>query len=248
MTLVGSLHSNANAAVIGASGGIGRALVHWLAEDDRVQRIFAFSRSSVDWPESRVHGAQLDLRDEVSIVTAADLASADSPLDIVIVASGILHSEPNVRPEKTMGEVDPNALAEVLAINTIGPTLVAKHFLPRLRREHKTVFAALSARVGSIGDNRRGGWASYRMSKAALNMMVRTMAIEQARKLPESIVVALHPGTVDTALSKPFTKRVTPSALFSPADSAKKLLHVIDGLRPDGSGGFYAYDRSRIDY
>lgn len=248
MTLVGSLHPNANVAVVGASGGIGRAFVNWLADDDRVGHVFAFSRSSVDWDQARVRGATLDLADEPSITAAAELATAHSPLDLVIVASGMLHRDPDVKPEKSMREIDPHALADVFAINTIGPTLVAKHFLPMLRRNHKTVFAALSARVGSIADNRLGGWASYRMSKAALNMMVRTLAIEQARRLPESVVVAMHPGTVDTALSKPFTKHVDAAKLFSPATAAKKLLNVIDGLHPGESGGFYAYDRSRIEY
>jgi NAD(P)-dependent dehydrogenase (short-subunit alcohol dehydrogenase family) len=136
----------------------------------------------------------------------------------------------------------------MFAINTIGPALVAKHFLPKLRRKQKTVFATLSARVGSINDNRLGGWASYRMSKAALNMLVRTIAIEQARSAPETVVVALHPGTVDTQLSKPFTKRVDASQLFSPECSAKQLLQVIDRLQAENSGGFYAYDHARIEY
>ena len=249
MTLVGSLHANANTAVIGASGGIGRAFVNWLADDDRVDSVYAFSRSPVDWGNrARVHGATLDLTDEASIQAASELATAHSPLDLVIVASGILHRDPDIKPEKSMREVDSQALADVFAINTIGPTLVAKHFLPKLRRKHKTVFAALSARVGSISDNRLGGWASYRMSKAALNMMVRTMAIEQARRLPESVVVALHPGTVDTALSQPFTQGVNSSSLFSPTSAAEKLLQVVDGSRPEDSGGFFAYDRSPIEY
>jgi NAD(P)-dependent dehydrogenase (short-subunit alcohol dehydrogenase family) len=248
MTLVGSLHAKANVAVIGASGGIGRAFVKWLAADDGVGSVYAFSRSPVHWTEPNVHGGLLDLTDEASIEAAAKVAISQSPLDLVIVASGMLHRNQEVKPEKSMREIDPLVLAEVFAVNTIGPAMVAKHFLPKLRRKHKTVFAALSARVGSIKDNRLGGWASYRMSKAALNMLLRTVAIEQARRLPESVVVALHPGTVDTELSKPFTKRVDASTLFSPASSAKKLLQVIDGLQADDSGCFYAYDHSRIDY
>lgn len=248
MTRLASLHAKAKVAVIGASGGIGRAFVNWLAGDDRVGDVYAFSRSPVDWSETKVHGERLDLMDEPTIEAAAELATAGSPLDLVIVASGILHRSQQVMPEKSMREIDPQVLAEVFAINTIGPALVAKHFLPKLRRKHKTVFAALSARVGSISDNRLGGWASYRMSKAALNMLLRTMAIEQARRSPESVVVAMHPGTVDTGLSKPFTKRVDASTLFSPASSAEKLLHVIDGLQPDDSGVFFAYDGSRIEF
>ena len=248
MTLLGSLHAKANVAVIGASGGIGRAFVEWLAADEGVGSVYAFSRSSVHWTEPNVYGGLLDLTDEASIEAAAKIAISQSPLDLVIVASGMLHRNQEVKPEKSMREIDPLVLAEVFAVNTIGPAMVAKHFLPKLRRKHKTVFAALSARVGSIKDNRLGGWASYRMSKAALNMLLRTIAIEQARRLPESIVVALHPGTVDTELSKPFTKRVETSTLFSPASSAKKLLQVIDRLQADDSGCFYAYDHTRIDY
>lgn len=248
MTRLASLHSNANVAVIGAGGGIGRAFVDRLADDDRVGNVYAFARSPINWSEDNVHGASLDLTDEASINAASELATAHAPLDLVIVASGILHRDAEIRPEKSMREIDPQVLAEVFAINTIGPALVAKHFLPKLRRGHKTVFAALSARVGSINDNRLGGWASYRMSKAALNMLLKTASIEQARNRPESIVVALHPGTVDTSLSQPFTRRVEPPKLFSPPFSAGKLLQVIDSLEPDDSGSFFAYDNSRIDF
>ena len=119
---------------------------------------------------------------------------------------------------------------DVLAINTVGPAIVAKHFLPRMRRKGKSVFAVLSARVGSIGDNRLGGWTSYRASKAALNMVIRTLAIEHARRFPESILAALHPGTVDTPLSEPFQRNVPEGKLFSSDLAAQQLLQVIDGL------------------
>jgi NAD(P)-dependent dehydrogenase (short-subunit alcohol dehydrogenase family) len=147
-----------------------------------------------------------------------------------------------------MREIDPQAMAEVLAVNSIGPALVAKHFLPKLSKNHKTVFAAVSARVGSISDNRLGGWASYRMSKAALNMLLKTASIEHARTRPESVVVALHPGTVATDLSQPFTRRVEPEKLFSPAYSAGQLLQVIDSVGPDDTGDFFAYDKSRVAF
>ncbi len=248
MTLLASLQPNCTVAVIGASGGVGHAFVKLLADDDNVGDVYAFSRTPIEFAEKKVHSHWLDLTDEASIEAAADVATADSRLDLVIVASGILHRDQQIRPEKSMREIDPQSLAEVLAVNTIGPALVAKHFLPKLSKGHKTVFAALSARVGSINDNRLGGWVSYRMSKAALNMLVKTAAIEQARSRPESIVVALHPGTVNTALSQPFTRRVESSRLFSPAHSAGKLLQVIDALGPEDCGGFFAYDSSRIDF
>jgi len=248
VTLLSSLHPETNVAVIGANGGIGQAFVELLADDANVRQVHAFSRA----PGERVEGKRvfrhLDLADEGSIEAAAAAASRDAPLDLVFVATGILHRGDSVQPEKSMRELDARSMAEVLAVNSIGPSLVAKHFLPALRREHKAVFAALSARVGSIGDNRLGGWTAYRMSKAALNMLVRTMAIEQARTAPKSVLVALHPGTVDTQLSKPFTKRVPDKQLFAPRQSATKLLGVIDSLVPEQTGGFFAYDGTKVEY
>ena len=248
MSLLSSFRPNYVVGVVGASGGVGRALVELLTSDPAVHVIHAFSRSSVDWDRKKVRGHILDLTDEGSIDKAANDAARTSPLDLVIVASGILHRDGELMPEKSMRDINSKAVAEVLAINAIGPALVAKHFLPKLRRHHKTVFAALSARVGSIGDNRLGGWPSYRMSKAALNMLIRTVSIEQARLLPESIVVTLHPGTVDTLLSKPFSKRVDASKLFSPTHAATQLLRVINGLEQEDSGGFFAYDGSPIGF
>ena len=246
--MLSSFHPNSTVGIVGASGGIGRAFVELLMSDANVSEIHAFSRSPVDWNQKNVHGHFINLTDEQSIEKAANDAGGTSPLDVVIVASGILHRDGELMPEKTMRDLNSKALAEVLAVNTIGPALIAKHFLPKLRRHHKTVFAALSARVGSIGDNRLGGWPSYRMSKAALNMLIRTVSIEQARLLPESIVVTLHPGTVDTPLSKPFSKRVAAPKLFSPTLAASQLLQVINGLEEKDSGGFFAYDGSPIDF
>lgn len=248
MTMLSSLHQNLNAAVIGASGGIGRSFVELLAADTAVQNVHAFSRSQVHWPAGKIHGHHIDVIDEASIEDAAAIATANGPLDLVIVASGILHRDPVIRPEKSLRDLNSRALTEVLTVNTIGPALTAKHFLPKLRRKHKAVFAVLSARVGSINDNRLGGWASYRMSKAALNMFIRTASIEQARNRPESIVVALHPGTVETALSDPFTRRLDSTKLFSPKNSAKKLLHVVNALEPADSGSFFDYDNARIEF
>lgn len=248
MTVLSSLRSESNVGIIGASGGIGRAFVELLAKDANIREVHAFSRTPGEWPDAKVHSHRLDLTDEFSIETAAAAATAAAPLDLVIVASGILHRGDRIRPEKAMREIDSESLMDVLAVNSVGPALLAKHFLPVLRRDHKAVFAALSARVGSISDNRLGGWTAYRMSKAALNMLVRTMAIEQTRSAPESVVVALHPGTVDTSLSQPFTKRTPQSQLFTPAMSATKMLGVIDALSPEQTGGFFAYDGAPIEY
>ena len=246
--LLSSLPSGARVAVIGASGGIGGAFVDALAADDGVKTAYAFSRSTPEMTEAMTKSCPIDLSDQQSIEAAANTASAEGPLDLVIVATGILHRGAELRPEKSLRDIDASALAEVLEINAIGPALVAKYFLPTLRRHSKTVFAVLSARVGSIGDNRLGGWLAYRMSKSAVNMLVRTVAIEQARSRPESIVVALHPGTVATGLSQPFTGRVDDKKLFAPEYAAEALLGVIDNLEQKDSGGFFAYDGSTIEY
>ena len=245
MTLLSSFPRGCNVAVIGASGGVGQEL---MSGDERVDGVHAFSRTPIEFDRKNVRCHFVDLTDEPSIEAAADVATAELPLDLVIVASGVLHRGSEIRPEKSMREIDPQAMAEVLAVNSIGPALVAKHFLPKLSKNHKTVFAAVSARVGSISDNRLGGWASYRMSKAALNMLLKTASIEHARTRPESVVVALHPGTVATDLSQPFTRRVEPEKLFSPAYSAGQLLQVIDSVGPDDTGDFFAYDKSRVAF
>ena len=131
-------------------------------------------------------------------------------------------------------------------INAVGPALVAKHFIPLLARDRRAVFTALSARVGSIGDNRLGGWHSYRASKAALNMLLRNLAVELGRTHPQAVVAGLHPGTVDTGLSAPFQKGVKPEKLFTADHSAERLLAVVDGLTPADSGGVFAWDAARI--
>jgi NAD(P)-dependent dehydrogenase (short-subunit alcohol dehydrogenase family) len=163
----------------------------------------------------------------------------------VIVATGLLHAQ-RVAPERSNSALDAAQLLRLYAVNAVGPALIAKHFLPLLPRAEPSVFAALSARVGSIGDNRLGGWHSYRASKAALNMLIRTMAIELKRTRPDAILVGLHPGTVDTKLSKPFQRGVPEGRLFTPDESAKHLLAVVDGLGPQDSGGVFAWDGTRI--
>ncbi|MDJ0940942.1 MAG: SDR family NAD(P)-dependent oxidoreductase [Woeseiaceae bacterium] len=241
-----SFTDSANVAVIGASGGIGNAFCDALAEDPAVGKVFAFSRRTLERDGNGLTWQPIDIEDENTIERAAD-SVGETPLDLVLVLTGILH-EGELRPERRMSELAPDSIARVFAINTIGPTLVAKHFLPKLRRDAKTVFAALSARVGSIGDNRLGGWASYRASKAALNQFVRTLSIEHARRRPKSVVVSLHPGTVRTSLSEPFTARTPAEKLFTPEQSAGYLLEVIDRLGPDDTGGFFAWDGTRIEY
>ena len=248
MILLNSFNTPANVAVIGASGGIGQAAVRLLSNDPSVRLVHAFSRNATNSQHGKVHHLPIDLLDEQSIVSAVEIATSRAPLDLVFVASGILHRDHAVRPEKAMRDLSASAMSEVFNVNPIGPALLAKHFLPAMRKTGKTVFATLSARVGSISDNRLGGWVSYRASKAALNMVIKTLSIEQARRRPESIVVSLHPGTVDTALSKPFSARVSENALFTPEYSATCLLKLIDGLEIAASGSFLAWDGTKIEY
>lgn len=226
MSDLGSFAPGFTAVVIGASGGIGGALADGLeGAAGAVHRL------------SRADG--FDLTDEASIAAAA---ARIGPADLVISAAGLLHDE-GMAPEKSWSAFDPDAAARSFAVNATGPALAAKHFLPLMPKGRKAVFAALSARVGSIEDNRLGGWMSYRAAKAALNQMIRTLSIELARKRPEGLIVGLHPGTVDTSLSKPFQGK---RELFTPAVSAAHLLKVIDGLGPADSGGVFAWDGARI--
>jgi NAD(P)-dependent dehydrogenase (short-subunit alcohol dehydrogenase family) len=187
----------------------------------------------------------IDLEDEASIARAAQAAALDGSFDLVFVATGVLHGE-GIAPEKRLGDLDRDRLLRAFSVNAVGPALVAKHFMPLLTKHGRSVFACLSARVGSISDNRSGGWYGYRASKAALNMLVRTIAIEGARSRPELVCVALHPGTVDTGLSKPFQRGVPAERLFTPAFAAERLLTVMEGLTPEDSGGCFAWDGARV--
>lgn len=219
------------ALVIGASGGIGGALASELAA--RGLPIRTLSR--------REDG--FDLGDEASIAAAID--TLVEPPRFVVVATGLLHAD-DMQPEKNLAALDPTRLARSFAVNAIGPALVAKHLLPRMPRQGRSVFAVLSARVGSIADNRLGGWYGYRASKAALNQLTRTAAIEQYRRAPESIVVALHPGTVATDLSSPF--RGSAERVFTSEEAARHLLDVVARLQPADSGGFFAWDGTPIAF
>ncbi len=212
------------ALVVGASGGIGAAFVAALTAAGAEVHCLS-------------HG-ELDLEDEATIAAAA--ARIAAPLDLVIVATGWL----GVTPEKAMRDLNAATLARYFAVNATGPALVAKHFLPLLAKGRPARFAALSARVGSIADNRLGGWYGYRASKAALNQLIRTLAIELARTRPQAICVGLHPGTVDTGLSAPFQRGVP--ELFTPEHSAAAMLDVLARLTPADSGNCYAWDGSCI--
>ncbi len=225
--------------VIGASGGIGAALANALDQREPGAETLRWSRRDIPG---------FDLLDEGSIeVLAAELADelAGAELGVVIDATGFLHGE-GFMPEKSWRELDAAHLAHAYAVNTIGPALLMKHILPRLPRKSRSVFATLSARVGSISDNRLGGWHAYRAAKAALNQLVRCNAIELARRAPEAICVALHPGTVSTRLSDPFAK--SGLDVRDPEIAAAQILDVIDGLGSADSGGFFDHKGEAIPF
>jgi len=169
-------------------------------------------------------------------------------IDLLVNVAGLLHDESGVAPEKRLDAISPDGLRRVFEVNAFGPLLVTKHFHPLLRHDRRAVLANVSARVGSIGDNRLGGWYGYRGSKAAQNMFTRTTAIELGRRAPNAIVVAIHPGTVDTDLSRPFQKSVRPESLFDGDRAARQILDVLDRLAPEQSGTFVAWDGSSIPW
>ena len=228
-----------SAVVFGASGGIGSAVADALQSNGQFETVIRFSRSG-DTP------VPVDLTSEASIETAAAWMKDQgiSP-SMIFVATGLLHGDDR-GPEKSLRQLDADWLMKNYQVNAIGPALVAKYFLPLMDRKDIIRFAALSARVGSISDNRLGGWYGYRASKAALNMMIRNLSIEWSRKNDRSIIVALHPGTVDTALSRPFQSNVAEGKLFDSGRAARHLLDVLDGLEPADSGKIFAWDGAEI--
>ncbi|MFN3287238.1 MAG: SDR family NAD(P)-dependent oxidoreductase [Sphingomonadaceae bacterium] len=231
--------------MVGAGGGLGAAFVRALAGGRwSGGPVVALSRSGgpVEGAPGAVAG-RIDPTDEESVRAA--VAALPAPPRLVIVTTGILHG-PGFMPERSLRQLDPAVMAEIFRVNTIAPALVAKHVLPLMPRAGRSVFAALSARVGSIGDNRLGGWMSYRASKAALNQLIRCFAIEMARNHPQAVVAGLHPGTVDTAMSKPFQANVPPEKLFTPDFSAGALLGVLERLTPADSGSCFDWAGERI--
>lgn len=220
--------------VIGAGGAIGAAMVTQLQADARFSRVIALTRRSTP---------AIDFDDEASIGAAAGALQTTAPFARIIVATGTLHGAQGM-PEKRLADLHYAALEQVFRANTFGPALLLRHFAPLLDRQHG-VMALLSAKVGSIGDNRLGGWYAYRASKAALNMLVKTAAIELRRTHPGACIAALHPGTVASALSRPFRGD---EIGVQPALAAQRLLRVVDGLKPQDSGGFFSWDGQALPW
>ncbi len=244
MSHLTSFGPDAHAIVVGGSGGIGGALVAQLLADPGIALVQAWSRRPVATSHPKLRSVVVDITDEGSVAEAAKIAGSPR---LVIVATGLLHSE-QMRPEKSWRELDRDRLLESFAVNAVGPALVAKHILPLFPRDQRAVFAALSARVGSISDNHLGGWYGYRASKAALNQLIKTLSIELTRSRPHAVAVALHPGTVDTGLSKPFQSNV-PGERLQPAErAAAHLLTVIDQVTPADTGALIAWDGNKIPF
>ncbi len=245
------------AVIQGASRGIGLGFVDALLERPGFPWIVATCRRPEDaralqtraerWPE-RLRILPLDVQDEPTIERCADRIRAEGlEVGLLVNAAGLLHDD-RMKPEKRLEDIDPAALQRAFEVNATGPLLVAKHFHRLMRHEERAVFASLSARVGSIGDNRLGGWYAYRMSKAAQNMATRTLAIELSRKAPNVICVGLHPGTVATDLSEPYRGGVPADRLFDVERATRQLLDVIEGLTPEQHGSLLAWDGSPIPW
>lgn len=230
-----SFGSGYRAVVIGATGGIGQAIASCLSQDPNCASVTELGRRTA---------LAIDLEDEASIASAAEQVGKEGPVHLVFDATGVLHKDA-LQPEKALKSIDPDAMARVFAINAIGPALLMKHFHRLTPRNSKSVIASLSARVGSISDNRAGGWYAYRASKAALNMIWKTAAIEVSRLKPHAVCIVMHPGTVATSLSEPFAGN---RPVDQPEIAARRLLAVIDGCDTSANGSFLAYDGSQIPW
>lgn len=228
-----SLPHGYRAVVIGAGGGIGAAVMAQLAADPRCGAMYAVSRSGTAGPDRAVKLAA-DVIDAASLTHAAATIGADGPIDMVFIASGLLHDGAAVQPEKSWRAIGADAVARLFAVNATGPMLALQALLPHLPRDRRALIGVVGARVGSIGDNRLGGWYGYRASKAALAMLLRTLSVELARTHPQLAVLMLHPGTVDTPLSEPFQRGV--AKLLTPQESASAMLSVLDTATPAQSG------------
>lgn len=249
--------SQTNALIVGASQGIGLGFVKKLLKDQRIGKIYATYRQPESASElinlanensERLICLSLDITNESQISEAIQQISTQvNKLHLVVNCVGLLH-EGSLQPEKSLRQINPENLLRYFQINSIGAVLLAKHLLPLFKHGERSVFASISAKVGSISDNQLGGWYGYRASKAALNMFMRTAAIEYGRSSPKTLVVTLHPGTTDTRLSRPFQKNVPAEKLFSVERTVTQLLGVIEQLKEGDSGQFFSWDGSRLPW
>ena len=233
-----------NIAIFGANGGIGKAFIEYYLSVPEIQRIFAFSRAPIALDDKRLISVSLDVTNEHSLENGLAIIE-EQKLDRVVVAVGTLHTEDRM-PEKQLTELSMQHFEEVFRINTYVPALIMKYIKPYLNKKERTVIGLLSARVGSISDNKLGGWYAYRASKAALNMLIKTTAIEFKRSHKHTVIIGLHPGTVDTKLSKPYQGKLVPGQLFSAEHAVKLMANVIEKTHTEQSGQCLAYDGSVV--
>ena len=227
-------------AVIGSSGAIGRAFVDHYINDLSINSIFSFSRSSIGIDNNKVKHFSIDIENESSIENAAKSVE-ETNFDEIIIASGLLHTN-EFGPEKSIKDLKADNILKVLNVNTVGPAIIGKYFLPLLNKDDKSVMAFLSARVGSISENKLGGWYAYRASKSALNQVIKTFSIELKRTNPKAIIIGLQPGTVDSELSAPFKRSVSNNKLFTAEYSVSQLLEVIERADESSSGNLISWD------
>ncbi|MEH2348384.1 MAG: SDR family NAD(P)-dependent oxidoreductase [Nostoc sp.] len=248
---------DANSLIVGANQGIGLGFVKNLLQDEKIAKVYATYRqknaaeellSLVEKYSDKLICLEMDITDELQILEAVQtIRTQVDKLHLVISCVGLLH-EDTLQPEKSLREINSENLLRYFQINSIGAVLLTKHLLPLLRHGERSVFASISAKLGSIGDNKLGGWYGYRASKAALNMFMRTAAIEYKRSCPKALIVTLHPGTTDTRLSRPFQKNVPAEKLFSVERTVTQLLAVIEQLQEGDSGQFFSWDGSRLPW
>ena len=231
-------------AVIGSSGAIGNAFLEHYIKDESVENIFSFSRSNIPIENNKVIHSLIDVENEASIQKAAE-SLEEVKLDEIIIASGLLHTK-DFGPEKSIRDLKADNILKILSVNTVGPAIVGKYFLPLLNKNNKSVMAFLSARVGSISENKLGGWYSYRASKAALNQIIKNFSIEINRVNPQAIILGLQPGTVESNFSQPFKKNVKEGNLFTAEYSVSMLLNVINSCNTKDSGKLIGWDGEEI--
>lgn len=249
--------AQASVLVVGASRGIGLGFVQQLLDEPRVTKLYATYRNPAtatellalsQWQGDRLVLLRMDVTDETQIATALERIKADEgKLHLALYCVGLLH-DGAFQPEKSLRSLSSEQLLRYFQVNAIGAGLLAKHLMGVLRHGEPSIFAAVSAKVGSIGDNRLGGWYGYRASKAALNMLMKTTALEYERRCPNTRVIMLHPGTTDTGLSEPFQANVPSGKLFSVERTVKQLLTVLSNVGPDDSGKFFSWDGSELPW
>ena len=232
-------------AIFGSNGSLGNAFIKYYLNQANIKYVYSFSRVTNTFNHPKVHHFFLDISDEKSISDIADVLPDDLNFDLILITSGFLHNE-IIAPEKSVRFISQQNLLDYFNINAISPILIAKYFSKFLPKNSPSIFAALSARVGSIGDNKLGGWYGYRASKAALNMFIKTLSIEFSFALKQSIVIGLHPGTVDSNLSKPFLSNYKKNSVFSPEESVSYLVKVLNSITVNDSGKIFAWDGSEI--